>query len=92
MSDFAEVTQDDLYTLLVSAARYAWPRRTYIVQLTADLIQKYSKNLTNDQRKVLLRDLKEEMARWQDKYYGDQQACDRDTLADLALRLDRETE
>ena len=53
-----QVVQEDLYTLLVGQLRYSLGRRSYIVGVTADLVRKYARDLTANQRDTLLADLR----------------------------------
>ncbi len=74
--DYAEVGQEDLYLLLVSAVRYALFRRTYIVSTTCSALARYAPILTSDQRGVIIRNITEAIyqAEWDGKKVGDD--CD----------------
>ncbi len=57
------VLQKDLYLFLVASVRYALGRATYIVGETIDAIVRYWDYLTPEQRKVIHRDIYEELQR-----------------------------
>lgn len=63
-----EVLQDDLYTLLVGALRYALGRQSYIVGSTADLVRRYAKDLAVQQRTTLIGALRDHIeSGWHDR-------------------------
>lgn len=59
----------DISMILVSAERYALGRRTYIVQWTCEIIKKNLHLLSQKDRQVMIRDIKEAY------FYGDD--CDK---------------
>ena len=53
-----EITQFELFHMLVSSLRYAYGRKTYIVSDTCEWIRKYYGRLTSSQQSIIFRDLK----------------------------------
>lgn len=62
-------TKDDLSAMLVGSVRYALGRRTYIVNWTCEFIKNNLHLITNKDKQVMIRDIKEQDS------YGDE--CDR---------------
>lgn len=60
--------QEDISAMLIGAERYALGRRTYIVQWTCEFIGNNLHLLTENDRKVMIRDIETS------DYYGDE--CD----------------
>jgi hypothetical protein len=73
---------EDISAMLLSAERYALGRRTYIVEWTCSFIAKNLHLVTESNKKVMIRDIKE-----QEKYgYGDK--CDEENWMKLLKILD----
>lgn len=54
-----EVPQDTLFVLLSCSVRYALGRRSYVVSEVADLCLKYAAELSEAQRGVIVKDIRE---------------------------------
>ena len=61
----AEVAVDDLYSMLLGQIRYAMGRMSYIVGTCSTQVRRYWPHLEASERKVLLRDITEELARYE---------------------------
>lgn len=72
----------DISMILVSAERYALGRRTYIVQWTCEIIKKNLHLLSQKDRQVMIRDIKEAY------FYGDE--CDKQEWMNLLKLLESE--
>lgn len=74
---------DDISAMLVCAVRYSLGRRTYIVSWTCEFIINNLHLLTDKDKQVMIRDIKE-----QEKYgYGDE--CDKICWMNLLKILER---
>lgn len=56
-----EITQNELFHLLLSSLRYAYGRKTYIVSDTCDWIKKYSPQLADTHQAIILKELTESL-------------------------------
>lgn len=72
---------EDISMILVSAERYALGRRTYIVQWTCEIIRNNLHLLSQKDRQVMIRDIKEAY------FYGDE--CDKKEWKNLLKLLER---
>ena len=73
---------EDVSMILVSAERYALGRRTYIVSWTCEVIEKNMNLLTEKDKQVMIRDLKNPID------YGDD--CDKECWLNLLKKLEEE--
>lgn len=74
--------EEDISMILVSAERYALGRRTYIVQWTCEFITKNMHLLTEKDKQVMIRDIKNPIS------YGDD--CDKECWLALLKKLKEE--
>lgn len=73
---------EDLSAMLLGAVRYALGRRTYIVNWTCGFITRNAHLLTEGNKQVIIRDIKE-----QERFgYGDK--CDKDDWLNLLKFLE----
>ena len=56
-----EVTDAEMWTLLLSSVRYALRRRTYITALTSDIVLKHKHRLQPHQRRQIAREVHQEL-------------------------------
>lgn len=82
------LTQDDLYTMLLSTVRYSLGRQTYITGVCRDLIERYAGLLTPPQRVVLRRDIADAMERHDALGGGLGMSCDVDAWRGALAFLD----
>lgn len=73
---------EDISMILVSAERYALGRRTYIVQWTCEIIKSNLHLLSNKDKQVMIRDLKNPIS------YGDE--CDKAEWLNLLKILEND--
>lgn len=73
---------EDISMMLVSAERYALGRRTYIVQWTCEIIDKNMHLLSEKDKEVMIRDIKQACS------YGDE--CDKQMWMLLLEKLRKE--
>lgn len=59
------VSHEDLYQMLVSHVRYAMGRRSYITSSAVEAVKRYWPHLKTGERDVILRDVKEELSRYE---------------------------
>lgn len=76
--------KDDLSAMLLNAERYALGRQTYIVQWTCEFIANNLHLLTEKDRQVMIRDIKNPIS------YGDE--CDKCEWLKLLKVLESEVE
>lgn len=77
-------SKSDLSAMILSAARYALGRRTYIVSWTCEFIENNLHILLEKDIKVIIRDIKE-----QEKNYGLGDNCDINNWRDLLFKLEK---
>ena len=73
---------EDMSMILVSAARYALGRRTYIVQWTCEIIDENMQLLSEKDKEVMIRDIEQAYS------YGDE--CDKQMWMLLLEKLRKE--
>lgn len=72
--------REDMSAMMISAERYALGRRTYIVQWTCEFIGNNLHLLSEDHKKVMIKDIEDA---W---YYGDK--CDEYCWKELLKKLE----
>lgn len=72
--------KDDISMMLVTAERYALGRRTYIVEWVCEVISKNMNLLSEKDKQVMIRDIKEAYS------YGDE--CDKIVWVNLLHKLE----
>lgn len=80
--------KEDLSAMLVSAERYALGRQTYIVQWTCEFLANNQHLLTEKDRQVIIRDIKQQGERDFENPYG--WDCDKQEWLKLLKILDKE--
>lgn len=85
--DPREISDDDLWIMLLCALRYSMGRSSYITGLAADLYRRYRHRLTKPQREQVAREIEEELrlAESLSRTLGDK--VDHDIWARLAAEI-----
>lgn len=80
------LNKDELYSLLVSAGRYAYGRSTYVVEQTVEIVKRLSHHLNSGELTVILRDVEEALAERSKRIFGNHK-CDLNSLLELQTFL-----
>jgi hypothetical protein len=85
-----EITQDDLFTVVVALVRYSLGRRSYVVGQACDLVKHYGPMLAPGELEVVRRDIAEELNRTESRNATLGDKCDHESWKRLVAWIEQQ--